>query len=72
MTREEREQRREHYREKNQRRKDSKRKTTMYAREARELRRTAGGAFGQEDPERFNRLAEGTKAPRKAEAQLEE
>ena len=58
---------REANRIKNERRRANKKKQTLYAQQARELRRKVGGAFGQEDPSMFNTLAEGTTAMRKAE-----
>ena len=58
----------EKYRLKNERRK--KKAQTLYAEEAREIRRLVGGAFGKEDPSVFNKLCEGTTAIRRAETAL--
>jgi hypothetical protein len=58
----------EKYRLKNERRK--KKAQTLYAEEAREIRRHVGGAFGKEDPAVFNKLSEGTTAIRRAETDL--
>ena len=65
MTKEE---RREQYRLKNERRK--KKSTTLYAEAGREGRRLTGGAFGKADPATFNQLAEGTSAMRRPESDI--
>lgn len=69
MNKEERAQIREQNRIKNQRRRDAKRKSTVYAQAAAKARKeiSTGGAFGAAEPELFNRLAEGTSAVRRAE-----
>ncbi len=64
------EERREFYRRKNEARRANKNKTTLYAESAREARKGITG-FGKTTPSLFNRLAEGTKAPRRAEVSLD-
>jgi len=64
-----REERRELYRLKNERRKAQRKKQSLYAEVGREGRRLNDGAFGKADPATFNRLAEGTTAMRKPETE---
>lgn len=60
MTKEE---RREMYQQKNQRRKEAKRRVYN----GQDLRKEMGGAFGKTEPSVFNACAEGTTATRRAE-----
>ena len=64
------EERKEHYRLKNERRKLERKRDTLYAVEAREGRRSMSGTFGKQDPSTFNKLSEGTTAMRRAESDL--
>jgi hypothetical protein len=65
-----REERREANRLKNERRRERKKRNTLYAQEGRDERRRVGGAFGATDAATFNKLAEGTSAQRRAETEI--
>jgi hypothetical protein len=65
-----REERRAANRLKNERRKEMKKRNTLYAQEGREGRRRVGGAFGAADAATFNKMSEGTTAQRRAETEI--
>jgi hypothetical protein len=65
-----REREQERFRLKNERRKANKKKNTLYAQQAKVLRKANGGKFGKTDPASYNKLAEGTTAVPRAQSQV--
>ena len=66
-----REQQREHFKEKNARRKQHRSKT-MYTKNGRELRQMMNGAFGKSSASVYNSASEGTSAIKRSEHDLKD